>query len=111
MKLRKSKKAISFVPVFLLLAAGHWPAARAAEYEIAITKMKFAAVPDVLHVGDVINWRNDDMFRHTATARDGGFDVDLPPHSRQSMKVDKAGSFAFYCRFHPAMKGTLSVQP
>lgn len=86
-------------------------AVTAAEYEIAIARMKFAAPPDTLRVGDVIVWRNDDIFRHTATARDTSFDLDLPPKSQRRLILDKAGTIDFYCRFHPMMKGRLDVQP
>ena len=85
--------------------------AAAAEYEIAMAKMKFAAAPAGLRVGDVIVWRNNDMFRHTATARDKSFDVDLPPKSEKRLTIEKAGSFTYYCRFHPAMTGKLEVLP
>ena len=82
----------------------------AATYEVTIARMKFGAVPP-LHVGDVITWRNDDMFRHTATARDKSFDIDLPPKAQTSMTLKQAGRVQFYCRFHPMMTGTLDVQP
>jgi plastocyanin len=85
-------------------------AATAASHEITIARMKFGP-PPVLHVGDVITWRNDDIFRHTATARDKSFDIDLPPKSQRSMTLEKAGKVDFYCRFHPMMKGTLDIQP
>jgi plastocyanin len=85
-------------------------AALAASHEITIAGMKFAP-PPALKVGDVITWRNDDIFRHTATARDKSFDIDLPPKSQRSMTVRKAGKVDFYCRFHPMMKGTLDIQP
>ena len=73
--------------------------------------MKFGPVPAELHVGDTIIWRNNDIFEHTATAEDGSFDVDLPSKSEARMKVEAEGSFAFFCRFHPGMKGTLLVLP
>ncbi|NTJ68495.1 amicyanin [Agrobacterium rhizogenes] len=84
--------------------------AAAANREIIIAKMQFGIVP-ALHVGDVITWRNDDIFRHTATARDKSFDIDLPPKSQRSLTVKQAGKVDFYCRFHPMMTGTLDVQP
>ncbi|PDV87423.1 amicyanin [Rhizobium sp. H4] len=83
----------------------------AAEYQISIAGMKFSASPAELHVGDVIVWRNDDIFRHTATARDKSFDIDLPPKSEGRMTVSQAGAVDFYCRFHPAMTGKLDVRP
>ncbi|TCU11754.1 cupredoxin domain-containing protein [Rhizobium sullae] len=86
------------------------PAALAAEYQITIANMRFGAPAGSLHVGDVIIWRNDDIFRHTATARDKSFDVDLPPKSERRMTVRQRGAIDFYCRFHPAMVGRLDVQ-
>jgi plastocyanin len=84
--------------------------AAAANHEIIITKMQFGVLP-TLHVGDVITWRNDDIFHHSATARDKSFDIDLPPGSKHSMTVKQPGKVDFYCRFHPMMTGTLDVQP
>jgi plastocyanin len=84
-------------------------AAEAAEYQVTIAKMKFNAPSGALHVGDVIVWRNDDIFRHTTTARDKSFDVDLPPKSEKRMTIEQGGAVDFYCRFHPAMVGRLDV--
>jgi plastocyanin len=98
----------------LLLSAPIWAmaaTASAAEYEITIAKMKFGALPVELRVGDVIVWRNDDIFRHTATARDKSFDVDLPPKSEGRTTISRAGAIEFFCRFHPAMRGKLIVRP
>lgn len=94
----------------ILIASGGPACADAATYEITIAKMQFGAVP-ALHVGDVVTWRNDDIFRHTATARDKSFDVDLPPKAQISVTVKQAGRVDFYCRIHPMMTGTLDVQP
>jgi plastocyanin len=83
----------------------------AAEHTVTIAKMKFGTPPAVVTVGDVIVWQNDDIFRHTATARDQSFDVDLPPKSERRMTVEKAGTVAFFCRFHPAMTGKMDIRP
>jgi plastocyanin len=104
-------KAI-YAPVIvtgLLLAIG--TAAPAAEYQIVVANMKFAPPPDQLHLGDVIIWRNDDIFHHTATARDASFDIDLPAKSEARMTIEYVGAVEFYCRFHPTMTGKLNVQP
>ncbi|MBB5575885.1 plastocyanin [Rhizobium paranaense] len=85
--------------------------AKPAEYQIAIANMKFGSPPATLHVGDVIVWHNDDIFRHTATARDGSFDIDLPAKSQGKMTIERAGPVKFYCRFHPTMTGELNAQP
>jgi len=63
-------------------------------------------------VGDTIEWINKDVVAHTATAQQGGaFDVMLPAGKSGSLVVTKAGTFAYYCRFHPNMKATLTVAP
>lgn len=78
---------------------------------IPIEKMKFASVPANLEVGDTIRWVNRDAVPHTATARDRSFDVTIPGNSVREMKILKEGRHEFFCRFHPAMKGALSVTP
>jgi hypothetical protein len=50
----------------LALATG---SAMAANYVIVVDKMTIGALPAELHVGDTITWKNNDLFRHTATAR------------------------------------------
>ena len=85
--------------------------ALATDYTVVIAKMKFGPVPAELHVGDNIIWQNDDVLRHTATARDKSFDVELPPGTSVKTALSKSGTIAFYCRFHPGMTGTLVVAP
>ena len=104
-------KALMKVALVALPLAALCAAASAAEYEIVIDKMKFGVAPVDLKVGDVIVWRNDDMFRHTATARDKSFDVDLPPKKSARMTIEQAGAIDYFCRFHPGMVGKLEVRP
>ena len=87
------------------------PAAVAADYVVVIDKMNFGPLPAELHPGDTITWQNDDIFRHSATARDASFDVDLPSKSSVKMVVGAAGDVEFFCKFHPGMKGTLVIAP
>jgi plastocyanin len=54
---------------------------------------------------------NADLFRHTATAKNKSFDVDLPPKARARTELKSTGAISFYCRFHPGMTGTLNVAP
>jgi len=84
---------------------------QAAEHTIAISKMKFALPAEDFRAGDDIIWRNDDIVRHSATAKDKSFDIDLPPGASVKMMVSHAGTIPFFCRFHPAMMGALNVQP
>ena len=76
---------------------------------VTIDKMKFGAIPSGLRQGDTVRWVNKDIFRHTATARGGGFDLDLPPGAAKSMIVSRSGTFVVICRYHPGMRATMKV--
>jgi plastocyanin len=78
-------------------------------HTIIIDKMKFGPVPAGIRSGDTIIWVNRDMFKHSATARDKSFNVDLPPKSSGKTEIRHAGTIAFYCIYHPGMTGSLSV--
>ena len=93
------------------LALSGVTASFAADYVIVIDKMKFGPPPAELHPGDTITWQNDDIFRHSATARDASFDVDLPSKTSVKMIVGPAGTVEFFCKFHPGMTDTLAILP
>jgi plastocyanin len=93
--------------VLLLMSPAYAAAPRT--HVVVIDKMKFCPVPASVRPGDTIIWVNKDIFRHTATARNGSFNVDLPPNSRGKTLIRAKGAFAFYCKYHPAMTGTLKV--
>jgi plastocyanin len=83
----------------------------AATYSVTIADMSFGAALPNLKVGDTVEWINADIFEHSATARDGSFDVRLPSKARGRTVLRRAGRIAFYCRFHPGMTGYLVVSP
>ena len=101
------------LPVALAVLLFATPPAAAAPrtHVVVIDAMKFGAVPPSVRAGDRITWVNKDMFRHTATARDGSFNVDLQPGQRKSAIVPKAGAISVICRYHPGMRTTLRVKP
>ncbi len=78
-------------------------------YTVSIKDMAFGAPPSGLHVGDTIEWVNNDIFRHSVTAKDKSFDLDLAPQAHGRVTLKKPGSVSFYCRYHPGMTGTLTV--
>ncbi|HEX4765869.1 MAG TPA: hypothetical protein VH414_06285 [Lichenihabitans sp.] len=78
---------------------------------ITVDKLAFGPAPKGLHVDDIVEWTNGDILRHTATAADGSFDVDLPPGGKGRALLKRAGVLLYTCRFHPGMKGRLEVAP
>ena len=94
---------------FVSSATAASPSPAVHTYTVVIDKMKFGAAPSRLRVGDTIVWVNRDIFRHTATAADRSFDVNLAAGKSGKIILKKVGSVAFSCRFHPGMKGRLLV--
>ncbi len=84
-------------------AAGH------AVHVIVIDKMQYGPMPADVRVGDIIEWINQDIFEHSATARDGSFDIDLQPGASGRITA-KAGMVTLFCKFHPGMSATLAVR-
>jgi plastocyanin len=95
--------------VTMVLALGV-TAASAATVSVTIKGMKFAPAEVSVKVGDVIEWKNDDSVAHTSTAKDGGWDVSLPPGKTGSTTISKAGTVDYFCRIHPMMKGKVVAQ-
>jgi plastocyanin len=79
-------------------------------YTVVMDKLKFGPLPAQLHKGDTIVWVNKDLFRHTATAADHSFDVDLMPGKAGKIVLTKEGAIPFICRYHPNMRGVLQVK-
>ena len=80
-------------------------------YTVTLKDMKFSAPPPEMHVGDTIEWDNQDIFLHSATAKDKAFDVELKPKARLWTTFHAPGTYVFTCRYHPGMTGTLVVRP
>jgi len=85
--------------------------ARAATVHILMENLEIQPTEVAAKVGDTIEWSNKDIVAHTATARNGDFDVMIPAKKTASLVLNKAGTFEYYCRFHPMMKATLKVAP
>lgn len=63
--------------------------------------------------GTTIDFTNKDSTAHTATSTDSGIfeSGSIQPGKTGSITLNKTGTFAFYCAFHPFMKGTIEVEP
>ena len=85
--------------------------AHAATIQIVMENLVVAPAEISARVGDTIEWVNKDVFAHTATARNGDFDVNLPPKKTVTSVLNKAGTVEYYCRFHPNMKAVLKIAP
>lgn len=85
--------------------------AQAATITVEIKNLVFSPAAVTAKAGDTIVWDNKDFVAHTATATDKTFDVMLPAGKSGSAVVAKAGTFDYFCKFHPNMKGKVTVMP
>jgi plastocyanin len=85
--------------------------AHAATIQITMENLVISPAEVSAKVGDTIEWINKDIFAHTATAKNGDWDVTMPPKKTGAVVLKKPGTVDYYCRFHPNMKATLVVTP
>jgi plastocyanin len=85
--------------------------AQAATIDVVMQNLVVKPAEVAAKVGDTIRWDNKDFVAHTATAADKSFDVMLPAGKSGSIVVRKAGTFDYICKFHPNMKGKITVTP
>lgn len=83
--------------------------ANAAGPTITIADFSFSGVTEVA-VGTTVVVTNTDGTPHTWTAEDGTFDSgSLGPDETFEFTFDEAGTFSYFCNFHPSMTGTIVV--
>jgi plastocyanin len=78
--------------------------ADAATVRITMENVVISPAEASAKIGDTIEWVNKDIFAHTATARNGDWDVTMPPNNTVTSVLKKAGTVEYYCRFHPNMR-------
>ena len=99
----------AWISVGLIMGLGSI-AARAETIRVTIEKMVFTPAVITAKVGDRIEWINKDIVDHTATVK-GRWDVVISSGKAVTLQLEQAGSVDFYCRFHPNMKGRVTVTP
>jgi len=104
-----TRRALPFL--FFLVLAIRCVAAQAETISITIRGLSFSPAEVHAKVGDTIEWVNKDFVAHTATARGGEWDVVIAPNKSMSLILNSPGTVAYYCRFHPNMKGSITIVP
>jgi YVTN family beta-propeller protein len=72
----------------------------------------FAFNPGAINArsGEQVTWSNDDGSPHTVTFKDGSAGAkSLSPGQTFARSFDKAGTYDYFCSFHPYMTGKLVV--
>jgi plastocyanin len=86
-------------------------ATRAEVIEIRMERVSYSPETVSARVGDTIQWVNNDIVAHTASARTGAWDVVVAPSQKNSVVVQSNGNLEYYCKFHPNMVGHITVLP
>jgi plastocyanin len=97
--------ALLLVLVVALVAGS----ARAETIRVKIENLAFMPAQVAAHVGDTIEWTNADFVAHTATARNGTWDVMIPPAATATIVLKTDGMVEYYCKFHPNMTGQITI--
>jgi plastocyanin len=78
---------------------------------VKLSGLRFEPQSLSVNVGDRIQWLNDDIVPHTATAADKSFDSgDIAAGQSWTYVAHKTGTFDYACRYHPMMTGRLVVR-
>jgi plastocyanin len=78
---------------------------------ITIADMSFGE-PVTVAPGATITIKNQDSVEHSVTSKtEGKFSVDVDGKEQGTLTAPTApGTYAFYCKYHPSMNGTLIVK-
>jgi plastocyanin len=77
---------------------------------VLIQDFSFSPAKIAVKKGTKVTWINKDEAPHTVTANNGAFDSGvLEQGDKFTYKFKKAGKFAYFCRIHPEMTGSVSV--
>ena len=80
--------------------------------QVTIRLVRFSPETLEIKTGQTVEWTNDDLTPHTVTSQGAGDlnsgSIDAGASWRHTFT--QAGSFQYYCTFHPEMKGTVVVK-
>jgi plastocyanin len=115
MQLRRSTSlALGLVLASVLLAAcGDTEPDEASASPGRVSIEEFAFDPDGLTVaaGSSVTWTNLDDVTHSVTQNAGTLDSpDLADGDTYEVTFDEAGTYEYFCKFHPAMQATVTVE-
>ncbi|MBE0543077.1 MAG: cupredoxin domain-containing protein [Verrucomicrobia bacterium] len=85
------------------------PAVAASVTQVSMRNLQYYPATIEVKKGDVVEWKNDDLVPHTATAASFDSGTIASGQSWRHTFTD-AGNFPYVCTFHPQMKGIVIVK-
>lgn len=79
---------------------------------VTISDYTYEPADLMVPVGTTVSFTNEDSTPHTATSKmSGAFESgSIDTDQTRTVTLEDAGTFAYYCAFHPFMKGTITVE-
>ena len=79
-------------------------------FSIAIGGLAYSTPNATVHVGDTVEWVNKDIVDHNVTEKKGAkWNVSIAPGKSARVVMKTAGTYTYYCRYHPNMVAYLNV--
>lgn len=83
----------------------------ASSTRVAVQGMQFGSGPVTVAPGTTVEWVMRDRMPHTVTSDSGAFDSGtLNAGSTFSHTFDEPGTYTYFCKLHPNMRGTVVVK-
>ena len=77
---------------------------------VEIRKLRFVPAALTIRQGDTVEWINHDIVPHTATQSETAWDTKkLTKGQSGRITFSQPGLAAYFCVFHPGMKGEITV--
>jgi plastocyanin len=118
--MRLKAALLTLVPVLVVLASGCGGESDEATDSGSDSGSASVEIVDYLYepadltvpAGTTVNFTNEDTTGHTATSeRSGAFDSgSIGAGESGEITLEEPGTFAYYCAFHPFMKGKITVE-
>ena len=103
--------ASGFLLTLAILASLSGAASAGEVHRVVMKAVDFAPKQITVRVGDTVEWVNEDIVAHTATARDRSWDVNVLTKRSGRMTMQAPGTVSYFCRYHPNMRGEIVVAP
>lgn len=79
------------------------------EAQVSVFDFGFGPASLEVTAGTSVTWTNDGVVPHTVTFEGGPDSGTLEGGATFEHTFDAAGQFSYICRFHPTMRGTITV--
>lgn len=97
--------ALIFSCFFLVVSS----AGMAEKVTVNIQGFKFLPEKISINKGDSVTWINQDSALHSTTQDSGLWNSNLERGQSFNFVFNQAGTYTYYCTFHPSMRGTVTV--